>query len=343
MNFLELSKKAIEKIKSTDSIIQIVTHNDADGLSAAAILVYALAYLKKRFQVTIVKKINSNTTDALLSRNPELIICTDIGSSYPEEIKKLSCDVIILDHHDVKEELPQNVIHLNPEAFGLTGMSGSGTVYLFTKDIINDNRLAPLALVGTIGDSAESIYNIFDDISSIGRKTGLKLYGRFTRPLHKALEYSSEIPNISDESKAIQFLAENGIQIKEGERWRTLGDLNEHEYQKLCDSLIREQVEHGYDISKLFGDVWTLKNFPQEIQDAKEFATLLNACGRMGEGGIGIGICLGSKLALEKSKSVIRDYRSAVSKSLRWVENNPEKVKNTDSATYIIAQDAINE
>ncbi|MBU3896453.1 MAG: hypothetical protein KJ697_00775 [Nanoarchaeota archaeon] len=278
MNFLELSEKAIGKIKSTQSTIQVVVHNDADGLSSAAILIYALAYLNKRFQVTITKKINSNTTDALLSRNPELIIFTDIGSSYPEEIRKLKSDIIILDHHDVKEELPENVIHLNPELFGLTGLSGSGTVYMFTRDIIKDNRLAPLALVGTIGDSADSMFSIFDDISSIGRKTGLKLYGRFTRPLHKALEYSSEIPNISDESKAIQFLAENGIRVKEGDEWRTLGDLNEQEYQKLCDSLIREQLEHGHDISKLFGDVWTLKNFPQEIQDVKEFATLLNAC-----------------------------------------------------------------
>ena len=48
--------------------------------------------------------------------------------------------------------------------------------------------------------------------------------------------------------------------------------------------MIQEQLKHGQDIEQLFGDVWTLKHFPHGVQDVKEFATLLNGCGRMGEG-----------------------------------------------------------
>ncbi len=343
MNFLELSKKAIEKIKSVDTVIQLVTHNDADGISAAAILIYTLLHLNKNFQLTIVKKISTNLIDEINKRNPELVMFTDIGSSYPEEINKLECDIIILDHHDVKEDYGENVIHINPEIFGIHGVSGSGITYIFTQEILKSNILAPIALVGTIGDSEEGSYFIFDEIGSIERKRGLNLFGRFSRPLHMALQYSSAIPHITDEAKAIQFLAEVGIDIKDGEDWRTLGDLDDDEYKKLCDSLIKEQLKHGQNINDLFGDVWTLKSFPHEIQDAKEFATLLNACGRTDAGAIGVAICLGSKRALENSKQVIRDYRKLIRNSLRWVENNPDKVRQTNHATYILAGDAINE
>lgn len=343
MDFLEISKKGIEKIKATNSVIQLVSHNDADGISSVAILIYILFTMNKNFQLTIVKKVNNSLIEEINQRKPELAIFTDIGSSYPDEIKKLNCDAIIIDHHDIKESYPENIIHINPELFGVSGLSGSGTAYIFAQEVIKTNDLAPIALVGTIGDSEEGSYFIFDHIDSIERKRGLDLFGRFSRPLHMAIQYSSLIPHIKDEAKAIQFLAEAGIKIKDGDEWRTLEDLSDEEYQKLCDSLIHEQLKHGYDIDKLFGDVWTLKNFPKEIQDAREFATLLNGCGRMGEGAVGVAICLGSKRALAKSKDIIRKYRTAIRSALNWVENHPEAIKQTKNATYIIAKDAINE
>jgi len=343
MDFLELSKKGIEKIKSVDSIIQLVTHNDADGISSAAILIYVLFRLNKEFQLTVVKKVNSKLIDDINEREPELTIFTDIGSSYPDEIKQLKGDAIIIDHHDLKEEYPENIIHINPEIFGVKGLSGSGTTYIFAQEVIKTNDLAPIALVGTIGDSEEGSYFIFDHIQSIERKRGLDLFGRFSRPLHMAIQYSSLLPHIKDEAKAIQFLAESGIRIKEGDEWRTLEDLSDEEYQKLCDSLIQEQLKHGYDIDKLFGDVWTLKNFPEGIQDAKEFATLLNGCGRMGEGAVGVAVCLGSKKALLRSKDVIKKYRYGIRSALNWLENHPQSVRQGKNATYIIAGTSINE
>ncbi len=258
-------------------------------------------------------------------------------------MRALKSDAIILDHHDVKEELPSNIIQINPEMFDIHDLSGSGTVYIFSQEILKSNILAPIALIGTIGDSSESSCYIFEDSLAIGKKRGLKLFGRFSRPLHMALQYSSSLPLITDESKSIQFLAETGINPKNGGEWRTLEDLDEKEYQKLCDSMIQEQLKNGYDIDDLFGDVWTLKNFPKELQDAKEFATLLNACGRMGEGSVGVAICLGSKKALEQSKHIIASYRKAIRTSLRWVEEHPENVKQTPKATYILAGDMINE
>ncbi|MBU3905142.1 MAG: hypothetical protein KJ906_03275 [Nanoarchaeota archaeon] len=316
---------------------------NSDGISAAAILIYTLMHLDKSFQLSVVKKISSKLIDDINEREPELTIFTDIGSSYPKEIKKLKSDIIIIDHHDLKEEYGTNVIHINPMMFEVRGLSGSGTTYIFSQEVLKTNILAPIALVGTVGDSEEGSYFIFDDIDTIERKRGLDLYGRFSRPLHNALQYSSNLTHITDESKAIQFLAEVGINIKNGDDFRTLGDLSEEEYQKLCDSLIQEQLKTGQNIEKLFGDVWTLKHFPQGVQDVKEFSTLLNGCGRMGEGAVGIAICLGSKKALEQSKSVIRKYRTILRNSLRWVENNPKSVRQSKHATYITAGDNISE
>ena len=44
-----LLNKAIEKIKGTDSLIQLVSHLDADGLSSAAIMASVLYNMKKVF------------------------------------------------------------------------------------------------------------------------------------------------------------------------------------------------------------------------------------------------------------------------------------------------------
>jgi RecJ-like exonuclease len=340
--FIDLINKAIEKIKSADSLIQIVSHLDADGLSSAAIMASVLIQIEKYFQITFVKRIKPELIEELKKREPKIVIFTDIGSGYLDMLKELKCDVIILDHHEIESSPSENMIHINPLNFDVN-LSGSGTTYLLAKEMLQNNSLAPLAIVGTLGDVSYSTNSKLFETPLIEIEVGLNLFGRFSRPLYKAIEFSG-IPDISEQSKAIQFLSEVGINPQKNGEWRTLSDLDGAERERLTDAIVKESLKHEkYRKELIFGDVLTLKNFPDELKDAKEFATILNACTNMNEPAVGIALCLGSKKALESARGLVKGYRKLIGNYIKWIENNPKVIRQTESATYLLAGDAINE
>ena len=337
-----LLNRAVEKIKATDSMIQVVSHLDADGLSSAAIIASVLIHLKKEFQITIIKMVKPEIVEMLEKRNPELVIFTDIGSGYLDVLKEIKADMIILDHHKVEGNPSENMIHINPENYEIS-LSGAGTTYLLAKEILQNNSLAPLAVVGTIGDVNYSPNSKLFETPLIEAEMGLNLFGRFSRPLYKALEYSG-IPSIDNSSKAIQFLSEIGIEAQKNGDWVMLSDLNEKDTKKLADAIVMESLKYDkFKTDKIFNNNITLKNFPEELRDPKEFAMVLNACANMNESATGIALCLGSKKAFQASRGVVRGYRRLIANYMKWVENNPDKIKETENARYIIAGDNINE
>ena len=270
------------------------------------------------------------------------MIFTDIGSGYLNLLKELSCDIIIIDHHEIEGFHSENMIHINPLNFDLE-FSGSGTTYLLAKEVLNHNSLAPLAIVGTIGDTNYSINSKVFETPMIEIESGLNLFGRFSRPLYKALELSG-ISGIGDPSKALQFLSEIGIQSQREGEWRTFNDLTVEEKTKLTDAIVKESLSNeNFKKELIFGDVLTLKQFPDELKDAKEFATILNATANMNEPAIGIALCLGSKKALEYARGVVKGYRKLIGNYLNLIENNPQSIKQKDFATYILAGETINE
>lgn len=337
-----LLDKAKEKIKNTNSLIQVVSHLDADGVSAAAIIASVLSHMGKSFQISFVKMVKPEIVDLLNERKPELAIFTDVGSGYLDILKRIDADVIVLDHHEIEGTPSERMIHINPENFELE-LSGAGTTYLLAKEILQNNSLAPLAVVGTIGDVNYSPNSKIFENPSIETEMGLNLFGRFTRPLYKSLEYAG-IPSINDSSKAIQFLSEIDINPQRNGEWITFSDLNKEERKTLADAVVRESLKHdGFKKENIFSNNLTLKNFPEELRDPKEFAMILNACANMNEPAIGIALCMGSKNALEASRGVVRGYRRLIANYMRWVEKNPESVKRTDNADYLIADENINE
>ncbi len=338
----DLINKAIEKIESTKSIIQIVSHLDCDGIAAASIMASVLIRMNKNFQITFANRISEELIKTLKERKPELVIFTDMGSGYLDLINKLNLNLIVLDHHQIEGSPSENVIHINPEEFELK-LSGSGITYLLAKEMLKNNSLAPLAIVGTIGDVSYPTNSKLFETPLIEAEIGLNLFGRFSRPLHKALEFSG-IPGINEEAKAIQFLSEIGIKPQEDGKWRTLNDLSDEEKKRLTDAIVKESLKHEKFSKKLiFGNILTLKNFPDELKDAKEFATILNACANMNEPAIGLALCLGNGKALETARNLLKAYRKVIGNYMKWIEDNPDRIKKTEFANYILGEDFINE
>ncbi len=220
-----------------------------------------------------------------------------------------------------------------------------------------------MAIVGAIGDSqAESngfdwgltglnreILNEAREANKVSVHKGLRVWGRTIRPIHKALEYSidPEIPGVSGSSTgAVSFLQEIGISPqKEDGSWRTLSDLSVEEQKKLASAIIIERASKGHQNPEwIFGDVYELLDRPQEFRDASEFATMINACGKLGKTYLGIQLCFGNPEAGQKIKALLEDYRKTLGTALRWVESNKKNtMKETENGVYIFAGDNISE
>jgi len=278
--------------------------------------------------------------------------------------------VVIIDHHLQESDAEEpGIIEVNTMDAGIEeNISGSGVTYLVARSMGEGNAdLSAIAILGAIGDSQIGsigeewgLFGINKEIvkdavnaGKIRLGKGLRLWGRYTRPIHKTLEYSLDpfIPNVSgSESKAVQFLQELGIPVKkENGDWRTLSDLSEEEQGRLASGIIAERVRNGYPNAEwIFGDVYELLDKGRESRDAGEFATLLNACGKMGKAYLGVELCLNVAKAFLDVKWVLENYRKALGDSIRWIytqleKGNGDAVRKTDNAWYVLAGSKISE
>jgi RecJ-like exonuclease len=218
-------------------------------------------------------------------------------------------------------------------------------------------------VVGALGDLQDKYdqrllgglnEKIVEDATSAGLLTvekDLIFFGRETRPIHRTLASTTNpfIPGISgEEDKSLAFLASLGIKPRDGEKWRALRDLSDEEKKRLCSALADYLLSKGlrYEVTNLIGHVYTLNNEEPwtPIRDAREFAVLLNATGRMDKPSLGVAVCMGDRgSALEASNKVLEDYRRAISKYLGWVMEKPERMKELENIYVIYGESFIND
>ncbi|RLE41885.1 hypothetical protein DRJ16_05575 [Candidatus Woesearchaeota archaeon] len=330
--------------------IRIISHYDADGISSAAILSLLLERLNRKYVLTIINQLTRPKLEELKNEPYDYFIFSDLGSSLIRDVGnafKKPKQVIILDHHQTEDDVQfENIMHINPLLCNASEdeISGSGVSFFFAREIDSYmNRFAYLALVGMLGDLQNSSIGslnsfIVDAAKESGKvtvKKGLKLFGAQTKPLHKLLERSTNpyIPKVTgSESGAIQFLLELGINPKNERGWRRLVDLSQEELQKLVAGIVvkRSSEENPEDI---IGDIFILEDAPagSPFRDLREFATLLNACGKMNKGSIGVCACLGYERYKKEALSILESYRRELVSALKWVENNFELEKVSGS------------
>lgn len=312
--FLEKALQIAEEIKKRDDFL-IVTNYDADGISAGAIMATALKRLGKKFEVTVLKQLYLEEIKKIVGKAQNFIFI-DFGSGQLKELKEIiKQNFFILDHHQpVAEEWD---FHLNPLLFGVDGggeISAAGVAYFCAKSIDEKNTdLACLAIVGAVGDMQDfggKLIGVNQEIVSDGeranvlsKKTGLRLYGRISRPLIQFLQFSSNpvIPQLTaNEQNCLLFLQDLGIKLKENESWRSFEDLSEEEKATLTSALIVHMHKFNvpeWKIKSLIGEVYSLSKENKKIPlfDVKEYATLLNSCGRHKASDIGLAVCMGDR------------------------------------------------
>jgi len=125
-------KDFLNQIKGED--LHIVSHFDTDGITSAAIMIRSLKRLDQKFTLEIVKSLNKKFIDNLPKN--KIILFLDLASNNLNDIKSSKLrKVYIIDHHEITEDIPENVEIVNPHLFEKQKISASGLTYLFCKKI----------------------------------------------------------------------------------------------------------------------------------------------------------------------------------------------------------------
>ncbi len=368
------AQQIAERLRSADRV-GVYCHIDADGITGGAIASEALSRAGITHEVAFLKKLDEASIQVIRREAPPVAWFVDFGAGQLHHMEGL--DAVITDHHvPTSREIPMErrrdlvrfaededrVLMLNPhmEGEGSDVVSGAGLAYAVAKALDPGNRdLAAVAIVGAVADVQDQEFrrlrgfnrSILQDGIEAGvlqAHTDLRLFGRETRPIHKMLEYSNDpwIPKLSGNGEAcIAFLLEVGIDLKVEDTWRTWSELDPGEKRRIVSELVTHMLSRGcgwLQAVRLVGEVYTLVREPvgSPTRDAKEFGTLINACGRYEAAEIGYRVCRGDRAeALEEAFKLLAGHREHLVSSLDWIEQ--VGLSQLDAIQWFHAEDKI--
>ena len=76
-------------------------------------------------------------------------------------------------------------------------------------------------------------------------------------------------------------------------------------------------------------------------KDAREYATLLNACGRLRKPSFGIGTLMGNFTLKSKANELLRNYKAEIINMMEWFNRNKDKFIKEEKFMIINAEDKI--
>ncbi|MEM3050243.1 MAG: DHH family phosphoesterase, partial [Thermoplasmata archaeon] len=152
--FSDALRQALKVVNSAGTL-RVVSHHDADGISAAAIATGALRRTNRQFHLTITKGLDSEVIESLAKEGNEAILFLDMGSGQLDGLEGLDAKIAVLDHHKPMRK-SKKVVQVNPHLYNIDGMTEScSSVISFLMAVVMDPcnwDLAPIAIAGIIGD-----------------------------------------------------------------------------------------------------------------------------------------------------------------------------------------------
>jgi single-stranded-DNA-specific exonuclease len=337
----------IEFMVENEKEIIIISHLDADGIASASIISSALARVGAKCTVRTVSDITQNILEQMRSENHDFYIITDLGAGMANQFHRaLDNRWVVIDHHQIPEEeisRDDNNQILNAWKYGIDGgkeISAGGMAYMLATTLDRKNKdLSPIAIVSALADRQDQgdkkslfglnseIVKTAESLKLISINLDLLFTGRETRPIHETLAYTAfpYIEGLTWNAEACHALIKNaGIKMKKNGRWRVLSEISQDEKSIILDAIAKFVVNSSKNeevnvIDNLIGYTYTLVNEDQrsQLRDAREFSTMLNACGRIRKAGIGIGICMGDRNALlEEGEKIVTKYRTTLRNSI---------------------------
>lgn len=340
-------------VKAAGSVL-IVSHIDADGITSASIAASTCDRLGIPRRVRFASKLSEDVIAEVNASNDDLVWITDLGSGYLTAFERDG--IVVTDHHvpDSKWRRGQTFLdayidlcQINPHCYGLDGSTqgcGAAMTYLLSRRIDPRNMdLAPLAVVGACGDIQDlpstglaglNVPALEDAVGNgdVVAEMDLRLFGKETRSLIQFFQYSDpHIPGLGGDPEACAgFLDGLGIRIRDDGRARCWNDLSPGEKKRVSDAVLALLPEEERDGA--VGPCYRMVRNPRrsELGDSKEYATLLNSCGRYDDAETGMLICMGDADAVKKAKKNRQEHRRNISVALSMVkERNLLKMRNS--------------
>jgi single-stranded-DNA-specific exonuclease len=341
----EALKPFCEKLRSVvenGDEIAVITHLDADGITSGSIVARALKRMGARYSVRAVSDMNPSIVEKMKSENRDFYVITDLGGGWASHLRKALGDKwVIIDHHQISEEemLTDDAGQiLNAWKYGIDGgrqVPAGGMAYMVASALDRKNRdLSCIAVVSAVADRQDqgdkkSFIGLNAEILKTAQSLGLvsvdldiMLTGRETRPLHEALAYTSfpYIDGLTWNREACHALLKNAvIELRDKGRWRVVAEFSQEEKSAVLDAIAKfvatSSKTSASVLDDLIGYVYTLagEDKRSQLRDAREFSTMLNACGRIGRAGVGIAICMGDRNAmLGAGEEIVGAYRTTL-------------------------------
>lgn len=158
-DFLQEIRKGIRLLREGGPQVALVHHNDADGLTSAAILATALARAGLSVHRICIERVHPPIVARIHDQFPATILYVDLGGQAAPVISEANRGrrtTLILDHHHPHRPTDPRVLNIATEFFGLSGdmdISASTAAYLFALELDDANRdLAHVAVLGAVGD-----------------------------------------------------------------------------------------------------------------------------------------------------------------------------------------------
>lgn len=347
--------------------VAIITHLDADGITAGSIMAMALRRMGARFSVRAVSEMNPSVIDKMKDDGRDFYVITDLGGGWASHLRKALGDKwVIIDHHEITEEeilTDDEAQILNPWKFGIDGgrdVPAGGMAYMVASTLDFKNRdLSAIAVVSAVSDRQDqgdkkSFFGLNAEILKTAQSLGLVsvdldiiLTGRETRPLHEALAYTlfHYIDGLTWNREACYLLLKNaGIKLKDnGGRWRALAEFSQEEKSAVVEAVAKFVATSDKRISDivlkdLIGYVYTLarEDKRSQLRDAREFSTMLHACGRKGKAGVGFAICMGDRnAALSAGEEIMSTYKMTLRNNISTIFSEKWRLSDNGKITFV--------
>ena len=363
-------KHFCEKLRSTvegGNEVAIITHLDADGITSGSIMAMALRRMGARFSLRTVSDLNSSVVEKMKADGRDFYVITDLGGGWASHLRKALGDKwVIIDHHEITEEeilTDDGGQILNPWKFGIDGgreVSAGGMAYMVASALDFKNRdLSAIAVVSAVADRQDqgdkkSFFSLNAEILKTAQSLGLVsvdldiiLTGRETRPVHEALAYTlfHYIDGLTWNTEACYLLLKNaGIKLKDdGSRWRALAEFSQEEKSTIVEAVAKFVDSSDKRVSDillddLIGYVYTLSREDKrsQLRDAREFSTMLNACGRIGKAGVGIAMCLGDRnMALSAGEEIMDMYKMTLRNNISTIFSEKWRLADDGKTTFV--------
>jgi RecJ-like exonuclease len=359
--------KVSDCIKSKKSI-SVTTHIDCDGLTSGSIITKALIRAGANCTVRTSKEFSKNVLESFKTDSRDFHVVTDLGGGFANELDKtLGDNWIVLDHHQISDQEIDNQNVINSWKYGIDGgaeICAGGMAYLASVALDERNSdLSAIAVVSALGDRQDqgerkSFIGKNSEIANIAKEQGLVdidldllLVGRETRPLVDALAFTSQpfIEGLTwNRDACLSVLNSSGVNLKEEGRWRVPAELNEEEKRLVIESITKfASGKNATEImSELIGYTYT---FPREdnrsfLRDGREFATMLNSCGRINRSGVGMAVCMGDRnKILREAETILTDYRKMIREYMKILSNERWRISESETCVMVNGEDIVPE